>query len=76
MYTPVIFKKFHDEFDYTSVAIIKHRNESQLVHEYIVGLYDEDKEYKVRCDRDNKIISCSCMKFETFEILCRHALKV
>jgi zinc finger SWIM domain-containing protein 3 len=76
MYTPVIFKKFHDEYNYASAAIIKHRNESQLVHEYIVRLYDEDKEYKVCCDRDNKIISCSCMKFETFGILCCYALKV
>jgi hypothetical protein len=76
MYTPVIFKKFHDEYDYASAAIIKLCNESQSVHEYIVGLYDEDKEYKVRCDRDNKVISCSCMKFEMFGILCCHALKV
>jgi hypothetical protein len=44
------------------------------VHEYIVGLYDEDIEYKVRCDSDNKIILCSCMKFETFKTLCCHAL--
>jgi zinc finger SWIM domain-containing protein 3 len=76
MYTPVIFKKFHDEYDYASAAIIKLRNESQSMHKYIVGLYDEDKEYKVRCDRNNKIISCSCMKFEMFGILCCHALKV
>ncbi len=53
MYTPVIFKKFHDEYDYASAAIIKHRNESQLVHEYIVRLYEEYIEYKVRCDCDN-----------------------
>jgi hypothetical protein len=76
MYTPVIFKKFHDEYDYASAAIIKHRSESQSVHEYIVGLYEKDKEYKVIFDHDNKIISYSCMKFEIFGILCCHALKV
>ncbi|XP_059458348.1 protein FAR1-RELATED SEQUENCE 5-like [Corylus avellana] len=76
MYTPVIFKKFHDEYDYASATIIKHRSESQSVHEYIVALYEKDKEYKVIFNRNNKIISCSCMKFETFGILCCHALKV
>ncbi|XP_059437602.1 protein FAR1-RELATED SEQUENCE 5-like [Corylus avellana] len=75
-YTPVIFEKIHDEYDYTSAMIIKHCNESQFVHEYIVALYEKDKEYKVIFNRDNKIILCSCMKFETFGILCCHALKV
>ena len=75
MYTLVIFKKFHDEYDYTSAAIIKHHSESQSVHEYIVGLYEKD-EYKVIFDHVNKKISCSCMKFETFGILYCHALKV
>jgi zinc finger SWIM domain-containing protein 3 len=74
-YTPVIFKKFHDEYDYASAAIIKHRNDSQLVHEYIVGIFDESREYKVVCEPANQIISCSCRKFETFGILCCHALK-
>jgi zinc finger SWIM domain-containing protein 3 len=73
--TPVTFKKFHDEYDYTSVAIIKYRNDSQLVHEYIVGSVNDNKEYKVVCDHANKIISCSCRKFETFGILYCHALK-
>jgi hypothetical protein len=56
--------------------IIKHHNDSQLVHEYIVGFFNESKEYKVECDHVNKIISCSCRKFETFEILCCHTLKI
>jgi hypothetical protein len=56
--------------------IIKHRSENQLVHEYIIALYEKDKEYKVIFNRDNKIISCSCMKFKTFGILYFHALKV
>ncbi|XP_062162142.1 protein FAR-RED IMPAIRED RESPONSE 1-like [Alnus glutinosa] len=74
-YTSVIFKKFHDEYDYASAAIIKHRNDSQLVHEYIVEIFYESREYKVVYDLANQIISCSCKKFETFEILCCHALK-
>jgi zinc finger SWIM domain-containing protein 3 len=75
-YTPVIFKIFQDEYDYASAAVIKYRNESQLMHEYIVALLNEEREYKVLCDHKNKIISCSCKKFETFGILCCHALKV
>jgi zinc finger SWIM domain-containing protein 3 len=74
-YTLVIFKKFHDEYDYASATIIKHSNDSQLVHEYIVGIFDESREYKVVCEPANQIISCSCRKFETFGILCCHALK-
>jgi len=72
----VIFKKFHDEYDYASATIIKHRNDSQLVHEYIVGIFDESREYKVVCEPANQIISCSCRKFKTFEILYCHALKI
>ncbi len=75
MYTPVIFKKFHDEYDYASTSLIKHRNDSQAMHEYIVRIFNEGREYKVVCDHVNKIISRSCKKFETFEILCYHALK-
>jgi len=74
-YTPVIFKKIHDEYDYASATIIKHRNDSQAVHEYIVRIFNEGREYKVVCDHVNKIILCSCRKFETFGILCCHALK-
>jgi hypothetical protein len=67
-YTSVIFKKFHDEYDYASASIIKHRNDSQAVHEYIVRIFNEGREYKVVCDHVNKIILCSCRKFETFGI--------
>jgi zinc finger SWIM domain-containing protein 3 len=74
-YTLVIFKKFHDEYDYASTSLIKHRNDSQVVYEYIVGIFNEGREYKAVCDHVNKIISRSCKKFETFEILCYHALK-
>jgi zinc finger SWIM domain-containing protein 3 len=74
-YTPMIFKKFHDEYDYALAAIIKHRNDSQLVHEYIAGIFDESREYRVVCELANQIISCSCRKFETFGILCCHAFK-
>ena len=45
------------------------------MHEYIVGIFDESREYKVVCNHVNKIISCGCRKFETFGILCGHSLK-
>ena len=49
-YNPMIFKKFHDEYDNASTTVIKHRKDSQLVHEYIVGIFDESREYKVVYD--------------------------
>jgi hypothetical protein len=73
--TLVIFQNFHNEYDYSSAMIIKYHNDSQLMHEYIVGFFNESKEYKVVCDHVNKIISCSCRKFETFEISCCYTLK-
>jgi zinc finger SWIM domain-containing protein 3 len=75
-YIPMIFKKLHDEYHYASAAIIKHHNDSQLVHEYILGIFYESRECKVVCDLVNQIISCSCRKFKTFGILCCHALKL
>ena len=71
----MIFKKFHDEYRYTLATIIKHHNKSQLLHEYIVALFNEDRKYKILCNHNNEIISCSCMKFEKIRTLCCLALK-
>jgi zinc finger SWIM domain-containing protein 3 len=76
VYTPAIFKMFQNEYDYASAALIKSRNESQPMHEYIVMLFGQEKEYKVLCNSVDQTIMCSCRKFETFGILCCHALKV
>jgi zinc finger SWIM domain-containing protein 3 len=45
VYTPAIFKMFQNEYDYASAALIKSRNESQPMHEYIVMLFGQEKEY-------------------------------
>ena len=76
VYTPTIFKVFQNEYGYVSTAIIKYRNYSQPMHEYIVVLLEKVEEYKVLISPISRTISCSCRKFETFGILYCHALKV
>ena len=76
VYTPTIFKLFQNECDYASTTIIKEWNCSQPVHEYTVVPLEKVGEYKVLCSPISRTISCSCRKFETFGILCCHALKV
>ena len=46
------------------------------MHEYTVVLLEKVGEYKVLCSPISRTISCSCRNFETFGILCCHALKV
>ena len=76
VYAPTIFKVFQNEYDYASATIIKDQNCNQPVHEYTVVLLEKVGEYKVLCSPISRTISCSCRKFETFGILCCHALKV
>ncbi|KAM4085963.1 hypothetical protein ACJW30_10G066700 [Castanea mollissima] len=76
VYTPTIFKVFENEYDHASATIIKYQNCSQPVHEYTVVLLEKVGEYKALCSPISRTISCSCRKFETFGILCCHALKV
>jgi hypothetical protein len=49
---------------------------SQLPFEYIITLVNEEGEWRVLFNPVQSSISCSCRKFETFGILCCHALKV
>ncbi|XP_043699006.1 protein FAR1-RELATED SEQUENCE 1-like [Telopea speciosissima] len=54
--------------------IIKHAKE--VLHEYGVGIDEQEIEFKVECNPSDFVVQCSCRKFETFGILCCHALKV
>ncbi|XP_024178529.1 protein FAR1-RELATED SEQUENCE 5-like [Rosa chinensis] len=80
IYTPSIFEKyFQEEFDWSSAAIIKQREESTHTHEYTIAIVDEKrehKEHKVKFQTSDQSILCSCMKFQSYGILCCHALKV
>ena len=76
VYTPVIFRMLHDQYDLASAARIKNCQEDLLVHKYTVELLHKPDEYIVSYDTTNKTFLCSCIKFEIVRILCCHFLKV
>ena len=54
---------------------ILERNVSQT-HSYVVGVFNQYRKYEVMWNPLHETLSCSCRKFESFGILCRHGLKV
>ncbi|XP_043705404.1 protein FAR1-RELATED SEQUENCE 5-like [Telopea speciosissima] len=76
VYTPLIFRLFHDEFSWVGSCYIKRKDESNSLHKYDVGIHGSEEEFKVECHPSEVIVKCSCRKFETFSILCCHALKI
>ena len=76
VYTHIVFDLFHHEFDLFLATNIRQRNESQYPFEYVIALVGVEGGWKVLFDPVQSSISCSCRKFETFGILCCHALKV
>ena len=54
---------------------ILERNVSQT-HNYVVVVFNRYGKYEIMWNPLDETISCSCRKFETFGILCRHGLKV
>ena len=67
---------FHDEFALFLVVCIQERNLSQNSFEYDIIMVGKEGERKVLFNHVHFIISCSCKKIDTFEILYCHALKV
>ncbi|XP_043717602.1 protein FAR1-RELATED SEQUENCE 5-like [Telopea speciosissima] len=81
VYTPYIFERFLEEHDYMSACVIKSRKGDDVFCEYVVGLVEEEMklmegEYVVLYNASEQLIEYSCRKFETFGILCCHALKI
>lgn len=76
LYTHTMFDLFQEEFDIHLAACVKSKSEKNLVSEYIISIVDRFGEWKVSLNHCDKLISCSCRKFETFGMLCCHALKV
>ncbi|XP_043720792.1 protein FAR1-RELATED SEQUENCE 5-like [Telopea speciosissima] len=76
VYTPLIFGLFHNENVRVGSCYIIQKDESNSLHKYAIGILDSDMTFKVECDPSKSIIECSCKKFETFGILCCHALKI
>lgn len=76
VYTPTIFNLFSDEFSLFLAASIRERNVSQVPFSYVVIMAKKEGEWRVLFDPVNSSITCTCRKFETFGVLCCHALKV
>ncbi|KAL4606835.1 hypothetical protein ACB092_09G132800 [Castanea dentata] len=75
VYTPTLFDLFQIEVEEVMVLSIVERNVSQT-HSYVVGVFNEYGKYEVMWNPLDETLSCSCRKFESFGILCRHGLKV
>ncbi|XP_045827059.1 protein FAR-RED IMPAIRED RESPONSE 1-like [Trifolium pratense] len=76
IYTPTVFEVFHEEFSLFFATCIRERNVSQFPFEYVITSINDEGEWRVLFDPIQISISCNCRKFETFGILCCHALKV
>ncbi|KAF7824330.1 protein FAR1-RELATED SEQUENCE 5-like [Senna tora] len=76
VYTPIILDMFQDQFDLFSACCIKQRRQSESLIEYVIDMYKHKGEWEVLFHTQEKSVSCTCRRFETFGILCCHALKV
>ncbi|KAF3946630.1 hypothetical protein CMV_027126 [Castanea mollissima] len=76
IYTPKLFLKFQEQYEEFQGAFVKERVERNASHEYIVSIYGKPKDRRVIWNPFEKIVSCSCRKFERGGILCSHALKI
>ncbi|KAF7823512.1 protein FAR1-RELATED SEQUENCE 5-like [Senna tora] len=54
----------------------KQRRQSESLIEYVIDMYKHKGEWKVLFHTQEKSVSCTWRRFETFGILCCHALKV
>ena len=45
-------------------------------HSYVVRVFNQYRKYEAMWNPLDETLSCSCRKFESFGILCRHGLKV
>ncbi|XP_050255522.1 protein FAR-RED ELONGATED HYPOCOTYL 3-like [Quercus robur] len=75
VYTPTLFDLFQTKVEEVMTLSILERNVSQT-HSYVVGVFNQDGKYEVMWNPLDETLSCSCRKFESFGILCRHGLKV
>jgi zinc finger SWIM domain-containing protein 3 len=76
IYTHAVFELFQNEFKLFLALSISERNESHSLCEYVITMVNHEGSWRVSFDRASTSISCSCKKFDTFGILCSHALKV
>ncbi|XP_075655107.1 protein FAR1-RELATED SEQUENCE 5-like [Castanea sativa] len=75
VYTSTLFDLFQIEVEEVMTLSILEHNVSQT-HSYVVGVFNKYGKYEVMWNPLDETLSCSCKKFESFGILCRHGLKV
>ncbi|XP_062192554.1 protein FAR1-RELATED SEQUENCE 5-like [Phragmites australis] len=76
IFTSTIFGIFQEQF-VESFGYHAERLEDETVHKYHVTVYEGDEEtHTVSFNPDQSTVSCSCCLFESFGILCRHALRI
>ncbi|OMO83834.1 Zinc finger, PMZ-type [Corchorus olitorius] len=69
--------KFQDEYEKFQAAFIKDKKETDdSLWEYVIAIYGQTSVGKVAYNDKEKIVSCSCKKFEMEGILCSRVLKV
>ncbi|KAF7152122.1 hypothetical protein RHSIM_Rhsim01G0165100 [Rhododendron simsii] len=86
VYTPPLFDLFHKEFDISTGCTCKVIKLEVLGDEIrcVIQKHDEEREYVVSGSVELDAIGaktltevrCSCRKFESFRILCGHAIRV
>ncbi|RHN75693.1 putative transcription factor FAR family [Medicago truncatula] len=75
-YTHTVFELFQDEFKLFLTLSVPIRHESDSLCEYVITKAKHEGSWRVSFNRVSNSITCSCRKFDTFGILCSHALKV
>ncbi|XP_042499834.1 protein FAR-RED IMPAIRED RESPONSE 1-like [Macadamia integrifolia] len=76
VYTPKIFEKLQKQYEWIPSCYIKKIIQNATYYEYVVSTFGKEDECTVSCNLKEYMIRCSCRKFETFSILCRHVFKV
>ncbi|XP_030924831.1 protein FAR1-RELATED SEQUENCE 5-like [Quercus lobata] len=74
VYTPKLFDLFQTEVEEVMALSILQCNVSQT-HSYVIGVFNHNGKYEVMWNPLDETLSCSCRKFKSFGILCRHGLK-
>ncbi|XP_042496384.1 protein FAR-RED IMPAIRED RESPONSE 1-like [Macadamia integrifolia] len=76
VYTPKIFEKLQKQYEWIPACYIKKIIRNGTCYECVVSTFGKEDECTVSCNLKEHMIRCSCRKFETFGILCRHVFKV
>ncbi|XP_028052915.1 protein FAR1-RELATED SEQUENCE 5-like [Camellia sinensis] len=74
-YTNPIFEIFKEQILKSLSAFAWKQDESNFSHDYVVKVLDEPKVREVKVNLQGPMVSCTCKLFESYGILCAHALK-